>query len=163
MNTSHLTPEKLLGNNVLPPEWDKAQVAFICFTPFPNGFKPYIKETAQDRYFLHSPNSEVRLCRFQDIPFLVISEVYGFAVGATTVEELVHHGVKTIIAVGYAGAFNNALVGQPFVAANTMSDLPLAAHYGIHEYERCQPSVGLLNVLDTCIKGDANQWGHFTV
>lgn len=163
MNTSHLTPEKLLGTNVLPPVWDEAQVAFVCFTPFPNGLKQYVEKIAQGRYFLHSPNSEVRLCRFQGIRFIVVSEVYGFAVGATTVEELVHHGIRYIIAIGYAGAFNAAPVGQPFVATDTMSDLPLAAHYGIPEYVRSKPTGRLLNLINTCIKDDVNKWGHFTV
>ena len=90
-NTLHLTPKKLLGSNVLPPKWNAAQVAFVCFTPFPNGLKKYVEQLAPERYFLHTPNSEVRLCRFEGIPFIVVSEVYGFAVGATTVEELVHH------------------------------------------------------------------------
>jgi len=61
----------------------------------------------------------------------VISEVYGIAVEAMTVEELVHQGVSHIIAVGYAGAFNSTPVEQPFVAIDTMSDLPIVAHYGV--------------------------------
>ena len=161
MTTSHLTPEKLLGSNALPPEWAAAQVTFVCFTPFPNGFKKYVEEIAQERYFLHSPNAEVRLCRFEDIPFIVVSEVYGFAVGATTVEELVHHGIRHIIAVGYAGAFNGAPVGHPFVAKDTMSDLPLAAHYGVSEYVRCDPHDELYKLLNACIKDD--DWGHYSV
>ena len=111
MNNPHLTPETLLKGSRLPQTWARANTAFVCFTPFPNGFKPYVIESAQARWFLHSPNSEVRLCRFDEIPFLVISEVYGFAVGATTVEELIYHGIKHIIGIGYAGAFNAAPVG----------------------------------------------------
>ena len=163
MTTSHLTPEKLLGSNVLPPEWAAAQVAFVCFTPFPNGLKEYIVECAQERYFLHSPNAEVRLCRFGNIPFIVISEVYGFAVGATTVEELVHHGIKHIIGIGYVGAFNGAPVGQRFVATGAMSDLPLAAHYGIGEYVRCEPTHAFHELMNTCIQSDSASWGRYTV
>jgi uridine phosphorylase len=163
MTTPHLTPEKLLGANLLPPTWSAAQTAFVCFTPFPNGFKNYVEELAADRYFLHSPNSEVRLCRYDDIPFIVVSEVYGFPVGVTTVEELVHHGIKHIIAVGYAGAFNAAPVGQPFVAKDTMSDLPIATHYGVREYVRCSPTTALYELLNESIKDNAENWGHFTV
>ena len=163
MNTPHLTPKKLLGANILPPEWSAAQAAFICFTPFPNGLKKYVQEIASERYFLHSPNSEVRLCRFEDTPFIVVSEVYGFAVGATTVEELVHHGIRHILAVGYVGAFNGAPVGQPFVATDTMSDLPLAAHYGVDAYTRCEPTAELYELVNSCIKDEAVKWGHFTV
>ena len=161
MNTFHLTPKKLLGSVTLPPEWAAAQVAFVCFTPFPNGFKPYVKQTAQERYFLHSPNSEVRLCQFEDIPFLVISEVYGFAVGATTVEELVYYGIRYIFAVGYVGAFNGAPVGQPFIAKETMSDLPLAAHYGVREFVRCRPTEDLYQLVSSCIADQ--QWGEYVV
>ena len=163
MDTYHLTPEKLLGVDILPPAWAAAQTAFVCFTPFPNGFKAYVEETAQDRYFLHSPNSEVRLCRFEDIPFIVVSEVYGFAVGATTVEELIHHGIKHIIGLGYVGAFNGAPVGQPFLATDTMSDLPIAAHYGVREYVRCEPTGELLQIVNDCVKEVSNNWGHYTV
>jgi uridine phosphorylase len=161
MNTFHITPDKLLGSVVLPSEWAAAQVAFVCFTPFPNGFKPYVKQVAQERYFLHSPNTEVRLCKFKNIPFIVISEVYGFAVGATTVEELVHYGIRHIIGVGYVGAFNGAPVGQPFIAIETMSDLPLAAHYGIKEFVRCRPTEDLYQLVNSCITD--KKWGHFSV
>ena len=161
MASYHLTPEKLLGSTTLPQEWDEAQVAIICFTPFPNGMKKYVEQISDERYFLHSPTTEVRFCKFGTIPFIVISEVYGFAVGATTVEELVHYGFKYIIAIGYAGAFNGAPVGQFFVAKATMSDLPLAAHYGMPEYVCCEPTKELYNQLNACIKD--NTWGHYTV
>ncbi len=163
MSTSHLTPEKLLGSDILPPAWAAARIAFICFTPFPNGFKPYVQAVATERYFLHSPNSEVRLCRFDDIPFIVISEVYGFAVGATTVEELVHHGIDQIIGIGYVGAFNGAAVGQHFIATDTMADLPLAAHYGVDAFVRCPPTASLYTLVSQYAQDDAAAWGHYTV
>ena len=163
MSTPHLTPKKLLGSDVLPPEWAAARVAFVCFTPFPNGFRPYVKQISQDRYFLHSPNEEVRLCQYQNIPFLVLGEIYGFPVGATTVEELVHHGIRYIIAVGYAGAFNDAPLGMPFIATETMSDLPIAVHYGIAEFVHCKPSNELLTLVTSCIKDEESDWGQFSV
>lgn len=163
MSTPHLTPEKLLGSDILPPSWAAARTAFICFTPFPNGFKPYVQEVATERYFLHSPNAEVRLCRFADIPFIVISEVYGFAVGATTVEELVHHGIDQIIGIGYVGAFNGAAVGQRFIATDTIADLPLATHYGVDAFVRCAPTASLYELVSKCAQDDAVAWGHYTV
>ena len=65
MNTPHLTPKKLLKKNTFPTHWTEVKTAFVCFTPFPNGFKKYVIESATERYFLHSPNSEVRLCKFE--------------------------------------------------------------------------------------------------
>lgn len=136
-------------------------MAFVCFTPFPNGFKPYVVETAVSRYFIHTPNSEVRLCRFSPIPFLVISEVYGFAVGATTVEELIHYGINNIIGIGYVGAFGGAALGQRFIARATMSDLPLAAHYGTAAFQPCEPTGHLLALLRDCTKQEP--WAEYTV
>lgn len=161
MSTPHLTPQKLLGNRQLPTDWQAAKVAFVCFTPFPNGFKPYVVETAVSRYFIHSPNGEVRLCRFSNISFLVISEVYGFAVGATTVEELIHYGVNNIIGIGYAGAFGGASLGQRFVARSTMSDLPLAAHYGTAAFQPREPTGNLLALLRECMGQEP--WEEYTV
>jgi len=163
MNDAHLTPAKLLGTDILPTTWEAAKTAFICFTPFPNGFKPYVQEIAKERYFLHSPNAEVRLYRFQDVPFIVISEVYGFPVGATTVEELVHHGINNIIGIGYAGAFGAVTIGQPFIAVDTISDLPLATHYGVHENERCMPTEKLFGMVTECIKEQGQILERFTV
>ena len=97
MQAPHLTPAKLFGSKQLPPAWQQAKTAFICYTPFPQAFAPYVIESAPERYFLHSPNSEVCLGRFGNNSFLIISEVYGFAVGATTVEELIHYGITQIV------------------------------------------------------------------
>ncbi len=166
MTLPHIIPEKLISEkhgNQFPPEWAAASTAFICYTPLPRQFENYVVETATRRHFLHSPNSEVRLCRSDNIPFIVISEVYGFAVGATTVEELIHHGVKNIIGLGYVGAFNGAPMGKRFVATGTMSDLPLAAHYGIVEQELCQPTASLLDLMTTYIESDTEDWGRYTV
>ena len=158
MAAPHLTPGKLIPadhDNAFPPKWAAAQTAFVCFTSLPGAFEHYVEKIAEQRYFLHSPNAEVRLCRFNDIPFIVISEVYGFAVGATTVEELVHHGIKHIIGIGYVGAFNGARAGDRFVAVGTMSDLPLAAHYGTQAHDRCTPTAALYALVDACIEKDS--------
>ncbi len=162
MPKPHLTPEKLFGNTTLPPKWAAARIAFICFTPLPAGFQAYIQETAKERYFLHSPNAEVHLCQFEETTFIVISEVYGFAVGTTTVEELIYYGVDHIIGIGYAGAFNGAKVGQHFVAKDTMSDLPIAAHYGVDAFQRTTPTTAFYDLLKSKIE-DISQWGLYTV
>lgn len=160
LSQPHLTPEKLFKDSKLPDDWAAAKIAFICFTPLPNSFKRYVKSVAQERYFLHSPNSEVHLCEFEGIAFIVVSEVYGFAVGTTTVEELVHYGVEYIIGIGYAGAFNGAKVGQRFVAKDTMSDLPIATHYDVDAFEHCSADAQFYKLLKKHID---DSWGHYTV
>lgn len=162
-DTPHLTPSKLLGPEPLPADWAAAQVAFICFTPFPQGFAPYVIATAPRRLFLHSPNSEVRLCQADGHSFLVISEVYGFAVGATTVEELVHYGIDQIIGVGYAGSFSGTALSQHFLAEATMADLPLAAHYGVPEMTACQASPGLRQLVEAALAEAGQAWAGCTV
>lgn len=163
MNTAHLTPKKLLKNNIFPGKWKEAKTAFVCFTPFPNGFKKYVIESAKERYFLHSPNSEVKLCEFEGISFIVISEVYGFSVGATTVEELVYYGIDRIIGIGYVGAFNGAQIGESIIARNTLSDLPIAKHYGVNELELAYPTSRLYQYLKMLIKNDTKKWGDYSV
>ena len=161
INNSHLTPEKILSTMAFPQRWKKAKTAFICYTPFPQGFSPFVEEVSCARYFLHSPTNEVHLCSVRDIPFLVISEVYGFLVGATTVEELIYRGVDTIIGIGYAGAFNSAPMGKKFIAMEVISDLPLANHYGVDAFQTVKPSASLLHLLSGLIKDKNGEWGRY--
>lgn len=160
MEKPHLTPSELFGAVKLPEEWASAKIAIICFTPYPTGFDPYVIATSSQRYFLHSPTSEVRLCKYYSTSFIVISEVYGFAVGATTVEELVHYGIKYIIGLGYIGAFNGAPVGSRFIAEGTISDLPIAVHYGVKEFKLSKPTENLQALLKKIITKDTRKWGH---
>jgi len=163
MDTPHLTPEKLLHTITFPAHWKEAKIAFVCFTPFPNGFKKYVIETAVERYFLHSPNDEVKLCKFEELSFIVISEVYGFPVGATTVEELVYYGIEQIIGIGYVGAFNGAPIGQSIIGKNTLSDLPIAKHYGVNEFERVYPTNNIYKNLKNAIKIENKKWGDYSI
>lgn len=163
MSKPHLTPNKLFGSKQLPPKWQLAKSAFICYTSFPQAFEPYIIENAPERYFLHSPNSEVRLGRFKEDYFLVISEVYGFAVGSTTVEELIHYGITKIIGIGYAGAFKGTPMGHPFWVPATMSDLPLAHHYGVEAFESCGPSADFASHLQQLLAEHDHSWSPLTV
>ena len=163
MNEAHLSPGKLLAGMPLPALWAKAKSAFICYTPYPQGFEPYVVEVSCERYFLHSPTGEVRLCSYKDIPFIVISEVYGFPVGATTVEELIYRGVDTIIGLGYAGAFNAAPMGRKFIATETVSDLPQAHHYGVEALQAVYPDHELLQMLISCIGEEVHDWGQYRV
>ncbi len=163
MNNPHLTPANLLADMPMLVRWAEAKIAFICYTPFPIGFDSYVLEVSTERYFLHSPMQEVRLCRCRDIPFLVISEVYGFPVGATTVEELIYRGIDTIIGIGYAGAFDTSDMGKKFVAIETISDLPQAYHYGVDQEQIVKPSPIMLDVLKECIEDEIAKWGHFRV
>ena len=86
----------------------------------------------------------------------MISEVYGFAVGTTTIEELVHYGIDTIIGVGYVGAFTEAATGDKFIADSVMSDLPLATHYGVGAFEPVMPS----NRLDAFLSERLSSLAH---
>ena len=147
MKKPHLTPSHLFSNNQFPGEWNRVKTAYICFTPFPQGFAPYVKEIRKQRFFLHSPPSEVRFCQYGENSFVVISEVYGFAVGTTTVEELIHYGVETIIGVGYVGAFNGAPTAQKFLTASARSDLSVGLHYGYAPMKPAFPSKKLNNFL----------------
>ncbi len=79
--------------------------------------------------------------------FIVISEVYGFEVGSTTVEEVLYYGIRDIIGIGYVGAFNGAAIGQRFIATAAMSDLPLAKHYGVKEFTPVKPSPDFYNLI----------------
>lgn len=146
----------------MPARWSQAKIAFICYTPYPTGFNSYIKEISCERYFLHSPIGEVRLCSYETIPFIVVSEVYGFPVGATTVEELIYRGIETIIGIGYAGAFISVQTGKRFIATETISDLPQARHYGVEAFQPVKPSQFLFEKLVNCIDGKEN-WGRYRV
>jgi len=163
MNEAHLTPDVLLKNMPLPAHWAEAKAAFICYTPYPKGFEPYLVEISSERYFLHSPTGEVRLCRYHDTPFIVISEVYGFPVGATTVEELVYRGLQTIIGIGYAGAFSTAPMGKKFIAVETISDLPQARHYGVGALQAVKPNQTLFEKLMGRIGQKQAEWGRYRV
>jgi len=163
VNNAHLTPAKLLVDMPMPPRWSQAKTAFICYTPYPIGFDAYVEEVSRERYFLHSPADEVRLCRYKDMSFIVISEVYGFPVGATTIEELIYRGVDTIIGIGYAGAFDAAPIGQRFIATETISDLPQARHYGFEAFQPVKPTQSLLKKLLGCIGEENENWKQYRV
>ena len=163
MNTSHLTPKKILSKMPVPQRWSDARIAFVCYTPFPQQFSRYVEEISTARTFLHSPKEEVHLCSYKDIPFLVISEVYGFPVGATTVEELIFRGVDTIIGIGYAGAFDSVPMGKKFIAIETISDLPLAYHYGVAALEAVKPHASMFHSLMEMVKEDGDEWGRYRV
>jgi uridine phosphorylase len=93
----------------------------------------------------------------------VISEVYGFAVGATTVEELVYHGIDNISGIGYVGAFDGAPMGQSIIAKDVLSDLPLATHYGVDAYETAYPTSGIYQLLKTILTNNQSNWGEYQV
>lgn len=158
-----LTPSKLFNGKILPAKWKEAQAAFICFTPFPAGFEKYIIEISTERFFLHSPCGEVRLCSYNNTSFIILSEVYGFEVGSTTVEELVYYGIKNIIGIGYVGAFNGAPIGQRFIAKSALSDLPIARHYGVEANEEVYPSTKFYSIIKNLGESDRTIWEEYSV
>ena len=116
MTTPQLIPAKLFYGKTLPAKWKEPLAAFICLTPFPTGFEKYVIDVSTERFFLHSPCREVRLCAYKNISSIILSEVYGFEVGSTIDEELIYFGIKNIIGNGYVGAFDGAPIGQKFIA-----------------------------------------------
>ncbi len=163
MTAPQITPAKLFNGKTLPVKWKEAQAAFICFTPFPAGFEKYVSEVSTERFFLHSPCSEVRLCIYNNISFIILSEVYGFEVGSTTVEEIIYHGIHNIIGIGYVGAFNGAPIGQKFIAKSALSDLPLARHYGVEANERVYPSPKFYSLLKSLGNATGTVWEEYSV
>lgn len=163
MTVPQLTPAKLFNGKKLPADWEEAKAAFICFTPFPAGFEKYVIQVSTERFFLHSPCSEVRLCTYNNSSFIILSEVYGFEVGSTTVEELIYYGIKNIIGIGYVGAFNGAPIGQRFIAKSALSDLPLARHYGVEANEAIYPSTKFYALIKNLGQSDGTDWEEYSV
>ncbi len=97
--------------------------AIICYCPFPQYLNKYVTHVADKRYFIHSPITEVHFCCVNEHKFIVISEVYGGPVSATTVEELSYYGVKRIIGVGFAGGLQSGMkIGDVFFAESSFAD-----------------------------------------
>src|SRR5579863_5537685 len=110
-------PTKIHKDKVLPYNVD---IAIICFTPMPECFKQfeithstirYFSENNEPsisshntlhndiqrlRYFLHIHPTHVMFCKYKDINFIVISEVYGGPVAVSIVEELAFYGISFI-------------------------------------------------------------------
>lgn len=104
----YITPKKLLGNHALPI---KCVIAFICYCPMPSAFDRYdLNIEKKERYFLHTHNNHVRFCHANGSDFVVIAEVYGGPISTTTVEELHHYGVSTIIGIGFVGSLYERLL-----------------------------------------------------
>ena len=97
------------------------------------------------------------MCRYHEIPFIVISEVYGFLVGARTAEGLLFRRVISTLGIGYAGAFNAAPKGKLFIAIETMSDPSLASHFVVSAFDRVQPNNNLLSITLDCLENDQDQ------
>ncbi|CAH6420420.1 Phosphorylase [uncultured virus] len=123
-----ITPRKLLGNRGLPIN---CNFAIVCYCPMPPKFVEYeIKVPPNDRYFIHTHNSHVMFCEFNNRKFIVVAEVYGGPVSVTTVEELHHYGIKTIIGLGFVGSLHpDHPIGSCIVADSTTLECGASLHY----------------------------------
>lgn len=124
----YITPNKLLGDKCLPLD---CKLAFICYCPMPIGFNKFkINIKLNDRYFVHIHNSHIDFCQYNNINFIVIAEVYGGPVSATTVEELKYYGIETIIGIGFVCSLKQSLSpGTLIVADNTLNESDTIPHY----------------------------------
>lgn len=127
-NYPKITPAKLLGNRSLPV---KCEAAFICYCPMPSIFEQYdMNITLQDRYFIHSHNSHVKICKYNNVNFIVVAEVYGGPMSVTTVEELKYYNIQKIIGLGFVGALKPELnIGTEIVADKALIEMGTTPHY----------------------------------
>ena len=128
MQDPYITPRKLLGDISLPIECNRA---FICYCPMPDIFLKYrINIELKHRYFIHSHNCHVMFCEFNDEKFIVVAEVYGGPVSVTTVEELNHYGIKTIVGIGFVGSLVSSLnTGDMIYAGRALEENGTTPHY----------------------------------
>jgi purine-nucleoside phosphorylase len=152
-----ITPEKLLGKRFLPVA---CKTAFICYCPMPPIFEKYdVNIRLEGRYFIHSHNSHVKICNYNNINFIVIAEVYGGPVSVTTVEELKYYGIQQIIGIGFVGALKPQFnVGNSIVAEKALIEMGTTPHYHninlfISKDLYVEPSMklGLSNVQNVCV------------
>ena len=127
----YITPRKLLGDKSLPEAVASCKLAFVCYCPMPFIFDRYkLNIRLDDRYFIHSHNSHVMFCDYLGSKFIVIAEVYGGPMSVTTVEELKHYGIKTIIGIGFVGSLTSRLpTGRIIVAEKALVEPGTTPHY----------------------------------
>ncbi|BCS82664.1 putative purine phosphorylase [Cotonvirus japonicus] len=133
MQKPYITPKKLLGKSQLPIDVD---LAFICYCPQPIIFDKYkLNVEFNNRLFIHTHNSHVMFCEYENIKFIVVSEVYGGPVSVTTAEELKFYGINTIIGIGFVGSFSSDIeTGTIITAERSRIERGTTPHYTIKNY-----------------------------
>lgn len=144
MSTPYITPEKFHKGKVI----DEINTAIICYCPFPEYLEEFVISVSTERYFIHSSPSEVRFCETKPknrTKFLVISEVYGGPVSATTVEELHYYGIKNVIGIGFAGGLEkDNKLGDIFLANKCFADDGTTCKYTDKEFINCHYDVDII-------------------
>lgn len=150
MTEPYITPKKLLGDKSLPI---KCKLAFICYCPLPSFFTQYdIKLELKDRYFIHIHNLHVTFCQYNNVNFIVVSEVYGGPVSVTTVEELKYYGIDTIIGLGFVGSLKSELpTGTIINGVKALTEEGASRHYTNELYVTPNLDMNVPNTLPECI------------
>ena len=151
MEKPYITPDKILSGKQLPYD---CKTAFVCYCPYPEIFDEYLIKIAKERYFISSPISEVKFCKFNDTNFIVISEVYGGPVSATTVEELSYYGIELIIGIGFVGGLYQGEIGQNFYLEKSLAESGTTPYYSDQEF--CYPSESLVRTFQKFIGWTTN-------
>lgn len=124
----YITPNKIFKNKKITqnPEYD---IAIICFCPLPKLFENYkITNNNNNRLFLHLHNDHILFCEYNEIKFIVLSEVYGGPVCATIIEELHYYGITCIIGLGFVGSFTNN-IGTNIKCTKSLAENGTTPHY----------------------------------
>jgi uridine phosphorylase len=124
----YVTPNKLLAGKKFPINCD---IAIICLCPLPKYLEKYkINIDTTIRFFIHLHPYHVMFCNYDNINFIVCSEVYGGPVVVSIVEELKYYGVKSILSVGFVGSLNKKYsMGSNIRALGSLSELGTTPHY----------------------------------
>lgn len=128
----YITPQKLMTDKRLPI---KCSIAIICLIPMPKYFEQFeiqdiSKEQLKERLFVSLHPLHVMYCRYNDTPFVVLSEVYGGPVCASLVEELHYYGVKCIIGLGFVGSLDDRFpIGTIVEAISSLAEPGTTPHY----------------------------------
>lgn len=132
----YITPQNI-GLQELSKEYrERIIFAYICMCPLPEQFEHYIVEQATERHFIHIHPNHVffgKTEKEEGVHFMVISEVYGYAVTASLVEELYYYGIRSVIGIGFCGMIDapNDRIGHVFNIHQTNNVCQVAEPYTI--------------------------------
>lgn len=77
-------------------------IAILCFFPQTTFFEKFSFTVPEERFFKCLHSSHVTFCQFNNVNFVVCSEVSDGIMTLTLIEELKYYGVKCIVGVGMA-------------------------------------------------------------
>jgi uncharacterized protein len=129
-----ITAEKMNEKIRLPKKYDFAMI-FACPTPwlFESNFGPFKANDFTiypDRHFTHLPPKHIFNCYFGDIPFIVLTEVYGGTVMAATLEDLHHYGINKVFGVSFVGSLTGEhSIGDNVFLSSALGEKGVTADY----------------------------------